>query len=109
MPAQVRTIAADSVVLGVSCLISYWLTTRVLSLAYSVSATDDALGGMWAVIATVFVYRNSYTKSQGQKPLPVLVTAGRRGDFPQLRAVLGASWCPRRGGSSWTSWRARSS
>lgn len=62
--AQVRTIAADSVLLVVFSLISYWLTTQVLSLAYSVSATDDALGGMWAVIATVFVYRDCYTKSQ---------------------------------------------
>jgi hypothetical protein len=47
----------------VACLISYWLTTRVLSLVYSVSADDDALGGMWAVIATVFVVRDSYAKS----------------------------------------------
>ena len=61
--AQVRAVAADSAVLGVACLISYWLTTRVLTLAYSVSADDDALGGMWAVIATVFVFRDSNTKS----------------------------------------------
>jgi uncharacterized membrane protein YccC len=60
---QVRAVAADSVLLGVACLISYWLTTRVLSLAYSVSAADDALGGMWAVVATVFVVRDSYGKS----------------------------------------------
>jgi hypothetical protein len=61
--AQLRTIAAGSVVLGVACLISYWLTSRVLSLAYSVSADDDALGGMWAVIATVFVFRDTTAKS----------------------------------------------
>jgi uncharacterized membrane protein YgaE (UPF0421/DUF939 family) len=61
--AQLRTIAADSVVLGVACLISYWLTSRVLSWAYSISADDDALGGMWAVIATVFVFRDSSAKS----------------------------------------------
>jgi uncharacterized membrane protein YgaE (UPF0421/DUF939 family) len=61
--AQVRAVAADSAVLGVACLISYWLTTRVLSLVYSVSADDDALGGMWAVIATVFVVRDSSIKS----------------------------------------------
>ena len=41
--AQVRAVTAGSVLLGVACLISYWLTTRVLSLAYSVSADDDAL------------------------------------------------------------------
>jgi uncharacterized membrane protein YgaE (UPF0421/DUF939 family) len=61
--AQVRAVAADGAVLGVACLISYWLTTRVLSLVYSVSADDDALGGMWAVIATVFVFRDSNIKS----------------------------------------------
>ena len=61
--AQVWAAAEDSILLGVACLISYWLTTRVLSLVYSVSADDDALGGMWAVIATVFVVRDSYAKS----------------------------------------------
>ncbi len=61
--AQVWAAVEDSISLGVACLISYWLTTRVLSLVYSVSADDDALGGMWAVIATVFVVRDSYAKS----------------------------------------------
>ena len=61
--AQVWAAAEDSILLGVACLISYWLTTRVLSLVYSVSADDDALGGMWAVIATVFVVRDSYARS----------------------------------------------
>jgi hypothetical protein len=61
--AEVRAAAADSVLLGVACLVSYVLTTRVLSLVYSVSKDDDALGGMWAVIATVFLFRDSYNKS----------------------------------------------
>jgi uncharacterized membrane protein YgaE (UPF0421/DUF939 family) len=61
--AEVRAAVADSVLLGVACLVSYVLTTRVLSLAYSVSADDDALGGMWAVIATVFLFRDSYNTS----------------------------------------------
>ena len=61
--AEVRAVAADSVLLGVACLVSYVLTTRVLSLVYSVSVADDALGGMWAVIATVFLFRDSYNKS----------------------------------------------
>jgi uncharacterized membrane protein YccC len=61
--AQVRTTTADSVALAVACLISYWLTTSILSLAYSVSRDDDVLGGMWAVIATVFVFRTTYTQS----------------------------------------------
>ena len=61
--AEVRAAAADSILLAVACLISYWLTTRVLSLVYSVSKDDDVLGGMWAVIATAFLFRDSNTKS----------------------------------------------
>src|SRR5262249_55754220 len=61
--AEVRAAAADSLLLAVACLISYWLTTRALSLVYSVSPGDDALGGMWSVIATVFLFRESYNKS----------------------------------------------
>jgi uncharacterized membrane protein YccC len=61
--AEVRAAAVDSILLAVACLASYWLTTRVLSLVYSVSPGDDALGGLWAVIATVFLFRDSYDKS----------------------------------------------
>jgi uncharacterized membrane protein YccC len=61
--AEVRAAVADSFLLAVACLISYWLTTRVLSLVYSVGKDDDALGGMWSVIATVFLFRDSYDKS----------------------------------------------
>jgi hypothetical protein len=61
--AEVRTAAVDSIVLAVACLASYWLTARVLSLAYSVSPGDSELGGLWAVIATVFLFRDSYNKS----------------------------------------------
>jgi hypothetical protein len=60
---EVRAAAVDSILLGVACLVSYLLTTRALSLVYSVSPDDDALGGMWAVIATVFLFRDSYNKS----------------------------------------------
>jgi len=61
--AEFRAAIADSLLLAIACLISYWLTTRVLSLVYSVSKADDALGGMWSVIATVFLFRDSYNKS----------------------------------------------
>ena len=50
--AEVRAAAADSFLLAVACLVSYWLTTRVLSLVYSVCKDDDALAGMWSLIAT---------------------------------------------------------
>jgi uncharacterized membrane protein YccC len=61
--AQVRAALADSVVLAVACLVSWLLTTRVLSAAHSVSADDDLLGAMWAVLATIFVNRASYRES----------------------------------------------
>ena len=53
----------QGVELTVACLISYALITQILIRVYSVSREDDLLGGMWAVIATVFVYRESYQKS----------------------------------------------
>jgi hypothetical protein len=49
--------------LAISCLISYALITRILTRAYFVSRDDERLGGMWAVVATVFVYRLSYQQS----------------------------------------------
>ena len=61
--AQVRAAVADSCLLALSCLISYWLATTILALAHSPSQADDLLGGMWAVIATVFVLRHSYSQS----------------------------------------------
>jgi uncharacterized membrane protein YccC len=57
--AQARTALTDSVVLAVACLVTYLLATRLLSWVHSVSPADDLLGGMWAVIAAVFVYRGS--------------------------------------------------
>jgi uncharacterized membrane protein YccC len=36
------------------------LTTHALSQLHSLSAADDKLGGLWAVVATVFVYRTSF-------------------------------------------------
>jgi len=50
-------------VLAISCFISYTLITHILTRAYFVSRGDDLLGGMWAVVATVFVYRQSYQQS----------------------------------------------
>jgi uncharacterized membrane protein YccC len=37
--------------------ISYWITTHALSSV--VGRDDDLLGGMWAAVATVFVFRSS--------------------------------------------------
>jgi|SRR5271155_897768 len=53
----------SAAILAIACLISYWLITTVLTREYSVSRQDDLLGGMWAVVATIFVYRTSHQKS----------------------------------------------
>jgi len=60
---QLRRAVADSVVVGLSCLLTYWVATTILAHVYSPSAADDELGGLWAVIATVFVLRETYDKS----------------------------------------------
>jgi hypothetical protein len=61
--AQIRTAIWGSCLLAVACLLTYWLTTEVLTLAYSAPRADDELGGLWAVLATVFVVRQSYEQS----------------------------------------------
>jgi uncharacterized membrane protein YgaE (UPF0421/DUF939 family) len=50
-------------ILAISCAISYWLITHILANTYSISRDDDLLGGMWAVAATIFVYRDSNAES----------------------------------------------
>ncbi len=62
-PREARTAVVECVVLAVACLITYELVTNALSHVYSVSRDDDLLGGMWAVLATIFVLRDSYGKS----------------------------------------------
>ena len=49
--------------LAISCFISYTVIIHLLTRAYFVSRGDDLLGGMWAVAATIFVYRESYQQS----------------------------------------------
>jgi uncharacterized membrane protein YgaE (UPF0421/DUF939 family) len=60
---KLRGAVTDSVVIGLASVLTYWLTTVLLSRVYSPSAADDELGGLWAVVATVFVMRGSYDKS----------------------------------------------
>jgi hypothetical protein len=56
-------VVARGAVLGISCGISYWLITHILADIHSISRDDDILGGMWAVAATIFVYRYSHADS----------------------------------------------
>jgi uncharacterized membrane protein YgaE (UPF0421/DUF939 family) len=48
---------AYSVNMAIACLISYWITTTALS--GLVGRDVDYLGGMWATVATVFVFRDT--------------------------------------------------
>ena len=58
-----RLAILHSLALAIACLVTYWLTVHGLARIRSVSAADDVLGGVWAVIATVFVYRTGYDGS----------------------------------------------
>ena len=60
---QARSAVAESVVLAVACLLTFWLVTDLLSRVHSLGRDDDLLGGMWAVLATIFVLRDSFRKS----------------------------------------------
>jgi uncharacterized membrane protein YccC len=61
--AEIRSAAVDAVLLALACLVTFLLVTRLLSRLYFISRADDLLGGMWAVIATIFVTRDSYRQS----------------------------------------------
>jgi uncharacterized membrane protein YgaE (UPF0421/DUF939 family) len=47
--------------MALACLITYWIMTHILSRFVDESA--DFLGGMWAVVATVFVFRETRLRS----------------------------------------------
>jgi uncharacterized membrane protein YccC len=52
-------------ILAIATVVSFWVITHILVSVYSISRDDDLLGGMWAVVATIFVYRDSYEQSGG--------------------------------------------
>jgi uncharacterized membrane protein YgaE (UPF0421/DUF939 family) len=47
--------------MAIACLVSYWIATY--GLAPFVDRANDLLGGMWAVIATIFVFRDTRSES----------------------------------------------
>ncbi|MBV8892972.1 MAG: hypothetical protein JO266_13560, partial [Acidobacteria bacterium] len=53
-------IVRRAAVAAISSAVTFTLTTHLLAIVYSTSREDDLLGGMWAVVATLFVYRHSY-------------------------------------------------
>lgn len=62
--AEVREAILNSAALALACLATFWLAGTALTHLYVVSRPDRLLGGMWAVIATIFVFRDSYTRSR---------------------------------------------
>ena len=64
-PPETRDVFLHGITLSILCVISYWLITQILTHVFSASRDDDLLGGMWAVAATIFVYRRSYDESIG--------------------------------------------
>ena len=60
---EVRGAVRQCAVLAVACLISYLLATEILSHVHFLSREDELIGGLWAVISTVFVLRDSYQHS----------------------------------------------
>jgi uncharacterized membrane protein YccC len=52
--------ARRAAVAAISSAVTFALTTHLLAMLYSASREDDLLGGMWAVVATLFVYRHSH-------------------------------------------------
>jgi uncharacterized membrane protein YgaE (UPF0421/DUF939 family) len=59
-PPSARDLAY-SVSIAVASVISYWIMTYALSRV--VGSADDYLGGMWATVATIFVFRATRTAS----------------------------------------------
>ncbi len=60
----VRHEGIHAVVLGIACLASYEVAKHALAGVHSVAASDANVGGMWAVIATIFVYRDTVNASR---------------------------------------------
>ena len=60
---QTADAALHGFALSIWCVISFELITHLLAHIYSISRDDDLLGGMWAVAATIFVYRYSRAQS----------------------------------------------
>jgi uncharacterized membrane protein YccC len=65
-----RIAVLDSAILAIACLITFMLP-RV----YHLSRADDLIGGLWAVIAAVFVFRDTYQHSMSAAVSRIAATA----------------------------------
>jgi diacylglycerol kinase len=50
-----------AIAMAIACLVSYTVMTELLNVA--VEGHSDLVGGMWAAIATAFVFRDSRQRS----------------------------------------------
>ncbi|HKE68964.1 MAG TPA: FUSC family protein [Nocardioidaceae bacterium] len=60
---SVRPALLDGFVLAIAALASYLLAAHGLSAIHSLSEEDDQIGGLWSVVATLFVCRFVYQDS----------------------------------------------
>jgi uncharacterized membrane protein YgaE (UPF0421/DUF939 family) len=58
-----RHTLTSTVALALGCLVSFWLVSNALADVHSLSRSDDLIGGLWAVLATVFVFRGTPRES----------------------------------------------
>ena len=76
-PASVsaRGAVVQSVTLALACLASYSLVRYASADVQSLSHADDLIGGLWAVIATAFVFRTTQNQSLAAAKTRVAATA----------------------------------
>ena len=82
--SQAGAAVAESTLLALACVLSYWLATTIRTQAYSASRADGILSGLWAVIATIFVLRSGSGES-----VKAALSRDTRRDAGQLRGVPG--------------------
>ena len=72
---NVRGAVMQSVTLALACLASYSLVRYASAHIHSLSHADDLVGGLWAVIATAFVFRTTADESVTAAKTRVAATA----------------------------------
>ena len=73
--AEITEAVLDSTVLALACLATFWVASGLLPHLYTVPPADHPLGGMWAVISTIFVFRESHTGSRSAAVSRVAATS----------------------------------
>ena len=73
--AGTRVAVLDAIPLAVACLVAFILVTKIVPRVYTLSRADDLIGALWAVIATVFVFRDSYASSMSAAVSRVAATS----------------------------------